>query len=392
MRVINVLYYEHPGGGIGGSKVSLLNLVRGLGADVQPFLAGKFPAEIVCQFPSRCCWLRIASSLWPPPPMSFFGRYGKTARWLGYFVMTGLRLARAIRRHRIDIVHGNNQVNSNAPAILAAILTGRPYVCHLRGTQRPRWETRWLHDHVDQYIAISEDVRHYYAQKGLLNGKAASVVFNGVDVSLLAERAAAVARQRTGTVTRVAMFGRMIEFKGHEYFIRAAAEVIRKHPEIEFVVNGPVPGPADPDWSYYQDLCGTIESLGLGGHIAFAGPYADVAEVMGQTDVAVCCSPYSNFGRVLFEAMACGVPVVAFDCGGTREVAVGEENCLMASNRDHVALAQAIVRAATDRSLRERLIAEGRSTAVRLFDYRTNAQEVLRIYEGLIAPPAHEMD
>jgi L-malate glycosyltransferase len=183
----------------------------------------------------------------------------------------------------------------------------------------------------------------------------------------------------------VAMFGRMDEFKGHEYFLRAAAQVLRENPMIEFVVHGPVPGPGDPEFPYYQRLRGTMELLGLGGGVRFAGAYGNVAETMGQTDVCVACSPYGNFGRILIEAMACGTPLVAFDCGGMCEAAVSGDNCLLARNQDHVALAQAIVRAATDGEIRQRLIAQGRRTAARLFDFRANAQTVLHIYEGLVA-------
>jgi glycosyltransferase involved in cell wall biosynthesis len=384
MRVINVLYYEQLEKGPGGSRVSLLNLIRGLGEHVQTFVVGNFPPDALSELLARSRILP-PSRLWPPPAKSLFGRFGKTARWICYFLCTGLRLAAAIRRLHIDVVHGNNDVNSNAPAILAAMLTRRPYVGHLRGTLRPWWETRWLFNHVDHYIAITDDVKKYYEKQGLLDGKPVSVIFNGVDVDRLAQQAAAAARQKTDAAPRVAMFGRMDEFKGHEYFLRAAAELLRENTKIEFVVNGPVPGPGDSAFPYYRRLCEIMESLGIGRRVRFAGPYTDVAEVMGQTDVCVACSPHSNLGRILIEAMACGVPLVAFDCGGMHEAAAPEQNCLMAPNRDHVALAQAIARAASDGEIRERLIAQGRRTAARLFDFRANAQNILRIYEGLVA-------
>lgn len=383
--MINVLFHEQPSKGFGGSKVSLLNLVNGLVDEVRPFVVGNFPAEILRSFPAGACHLPMPSGLWPAPPNPLFGRYSKTARWLYHFVSTGLRLAAAIRHNRIDIVHANNNVNSNAAAIFAARLTGRPCVCHLRGTQRTHWETKRLFGAVDHYVAIAGSVRDFYAQKGLLDGKPVSVIFNGVNVEQLAQRVTTVACRRTRGAPRVAMFGRPIEFKGHEYFIRAAAEVTRSHPEIEFVVNGPVPTADQTDFPYFQQLSATIKALDMAGRISFAGPYCDVAETMGQADVAVCCSPYRNFERILFEAMACGVPVVAFDSGGVREVAIPDENCLLVPNRDHVLLAREIIRAILDQPLREKLTANGRACAQRLFDFRANAQEVLRIYEGLIA-------
>jgi glycosyltransferase involved in cell wall biosynthesis len=316
------------------------------------------------------------------PPV--LGRLRKTASWWVYTLRLAFRLARAIRRYRIDLVHTNNTIQSNAPGVLAAMLARRPCVQHLRGQMRPRWETRWLFAHVNHYVAISDVVRRYYADRGLLDGRATTIVYNGLDVAAVADRAEQVAHGKTGPPT-VAMFSRMIEFKGLEYFIRAAADVLRQRPDVRFHIHGPIPEPGSPDRPYYDKMSGLVEGLGLGGHLVFAGPYEDVAEVMGNADVAVACSPFDNFGRILFEAMACGLPLVAFDSGGIREVGVHEENLLLVPNRDPSALAAGMLRLLSEPALRERLVQEGRRTARELFDYRSNAGQVLGIYRDLLA-------
>ena len=78
------------------------------------------------------------------------------------------------------------------------------------------------------------------------------------------------------------------------------------------------------------------------------------------------------------------MPVVAFNCGGTDEVAVHEKNALLVPNRDCEALGQAIVRLGRDEGLRGRLVEEGQRTASSLFDYRTNADRVFQLYETLL--------
>jgi len=378
---IRVLYYEQPGLGPGGSRVSLQNMIEGLGSRVQAFIVGNLPREVLRNLPSGSGMFPAPRS-WPPASPSLFGRYGKTARFLYYLGSTAIRLAFHIWRLRIDIIHGNNEVNSNAPAVLAAALTGRPCVSHLRGTLNPRWETRWLYKHVDAFIAICEHVRDFYVEQGLLGEVPATVIYNGVDVRRLGRRARFARLSKTGPF-RVAVFGRLVEFKGHEFFVRAAAEVLRALPEIEFVIHGPIPEDG-PEAAYYQSVRETAQSLGIAGRIHFAGSYEEVITPMAETDVVVCCSPFDNFGRILFEAMACGVPVVAFNCGGTGEVAVHEKNALLVPNRDCEALGQAIVRLARDRELRDRLIEEGQRTASDLFDYRTNADRVFQLYERLL--------
>ena len=379
---IKVLYCEALAPGPGGSRISLCNLIRGLEGSVRAYVVGGFPQEVLDRIPADTVVLPTPAA-WPGQRRFALGRVQKTASWWTYTLGLACWLARVVRKNDIDLVHANNEVSSNAPAVLAAMLARRPCVAHLRGNERPRRETRWLFGHVSHYVAISDVVCRYYADKGVLDGRAVTVVYNGLDVSPLAERAEQVARARTGPPT-VAMFSRMIPFKGHEYFIRAAAEAARSRPDVRFLIHGPIPEPHSPERPYYDKMAALVDELGLADRVRFPGPYEDVAEVMGATDVAVACSPYNNFERILFESMACGLPLVAFDCGGIREVGVSERNVLLVPNKDPAALAGGMLRLLADQPLRDQLAHEGRRTARERFDYRTNAQQVLAIYRDLL--------
>ena len=378
---LRVLYHEYPVVGVGGSRMSLLNLILGLGSRVEAYCTGGLPEVVVARLPRTAVVL-------PNYGLRFFrqrsvgGRIGTTLRWWYYLLATTACLVAAILRHRVDIVHGNNEVTSNAPAILAAAITGRPCVCHLRGDQGPMRETRWLFRHVDHYIAISEHVRDFHVQEGVVSPQAASIIYNGIDVADLIRRSDDARMPQAGA-PRIGMFGRMIEYKGHAYFLEAVSCVAERLPEARFTVHGPLPQPAGPDGAYYESVLRQCREGGLADRVAFAGPYSDVVAVMAQTDVMLCCSPYDNFGRVLFEAMACGVPVVAFDAGGVREVVEHGRNGLLVSNRDAKAMAEAVVQLCESRRLREDLAREGQATAQRHFDSAVNAQRVLGIYESL---------
>lgn len=386
-RPLRVLYYEYPGSGVGGSRVSLKNLLLGLADHVHAFVVADLPDEVAAGLPATSRVIPAPRS-WAAAQDPSLGRWGKTVRWWRYALGAAFDLACLIRRERIEVVHGNNEVTSNAPAVLAAMLTRRPYVSHLRGTEPPMRETRWLFRYVDHYIAISEHVLDFYVQEGVVSRQAASVIYNGIDVADLIQRSDDARVSRPGHL-RVGMFARMIEYKGHAYFLEAARHIADRLPKAHFTVHGPLPHPADPDVSYYESVLRQCREKGLTDQVVFAGPYSDVVAVMGQTDVVLCCSPYDNFGRIFFEVMACGVPVVAFDCGGVREVAVPEENCLLVSNRDTVAMAEAVIRLATNPALRDKLSRGGHKTAASLFDHRINAQRVLSIYRDLLTPHAH---
>jgi glycosyltransferase involved in cell wall biosynthesis len=92
------------------------------------------------------------------------------------------------------------------------------------------------------------------------------------------------------------------------------------------------------------------------GDAAMAGFYNDC-------DVFVFASYREGFGLPPLEAMACGCAVVTTDCGGVRDFARHEENCLMVAPGDVAGIAAAIARLVADRDLRDRLARAGRATA-----------------------------
>jgi glycosyltransferase involved in cell wall biosynthesis len=206
-----------------------------------------------------------------------------------------------------------------------------------------------------------------------------SVVYNSVNL----EKMKAVSRTHLrgqGDDYNIGMLGRIVEYKGHMHFMEVAKETVRRLPNTKFFIHGPTSELEGDDIAYLYGLREKRIVLGLEDRLFFAGSYSDVTEVMADTDVVLCCSPYDNFSRVLFEAMACGVPVVAFDTGGTREVVISEKNALLVPNLDARAMSDAVIRLIHDRGLRERIVFGGRQTVEHLFDTRTNARAILNIY------------
>jgi glycosyltransferase involved in cell wall biosynthesis len=82
-------------------------------------------------------------------------------------------------------------------------------------------------------------------------------------------------------------------------------------------------------------------------------------------DIFVFPSLLEGFGLPPLEAMACGVATAISDCGGVREYAHPEQNCMMFAPGDPDALAHAVQRLIDDAALRAWLVASGRDTAVR---------------------------
>lgn len=113
--------------------------------------------------------------------------------------------------------------------------------------------------------------------------------------------------------------------------------------------------------------------------------YEDMPKVYQEADIFVLPSKKSNtwkeqYGMVLVEAMACGLPVVAYDSGAISEVLGGVGLLVKEGNID--GLAASITRLIENKNLRIKLGKMGRSRAEKEFDSRMTAKKIQKIYEN----------
>jgi GalNAc-alpha-(1->4)-GalNAc-alpha-(1->3)-diNAcBac-PP-undecaprenol alpha-1,4-N-acetyl-D-galactosaminyltransferase len=110
-----------------------------------------------------------------------------------------------------------------------------------------------------------------------------------------------------GDRRRIVTMGRLSPEKRVEMLIRAFGRVVGDFPEWDLEIHG--------DGPLQEHLAGLIESLGLAGRAFLRGFTDDPYTVLGAADLYVSASSVEGFGNSIWEALACGVPVVAMDCG-----------------------------------------------------------------------------
>lgn len=109
--------------------------------------------------------------------------------------------------------------------------------------------------------------------------------------------------------------------------------------------------------------------LGVGDRTRFVGarPHEQVPDIMAAADVFVSTSNLTNMAIPTCEAMVCGLPVVAFDVGNTRDVVLDGETGFAVADGDTAALADAIVRVISDPKLGDHMSTRARETALEKF-------------------------
>ncbi|MGV9250033.1 glycosyltransferase [Streptomyces sp. NPDC003697] len=158
----------------------------------------------------------------------------------------------------------------------------------------------------------------------------------------------------------VASIGRLSHEKGVDLLLDAWAEAAPRQPGWTLRIYGS--GDAEPA------LRRQCAALGLEDSVDFAGPTADVPGALRACSLFVQSSRGEGFPLVLLEAMACGVPCVAFDCApGVREIVTDDEDGLLARPGNTTELARHLVRLMADEELRHAM-GEQALRSVRRFD------------------------
>jgi glycosyltransferase involved in cell wall biosynthesis len=368
----------------GGTERQIVNLMKGLDRS-------RFALSIGCQLRSGKFLdevLALGAPLREYPISSF-----KNVHTLRQVV----RLARDMRRDRIQVVHSHN-FYANVFAIPAARLARTPVVIAsvrdmgIYQTAAQQVLHRAACALADRIIVNADAIRRLLVAHGLAAHRI-TVIPNGLDMTPFGAPARpAMLRAELGVPLHaplVVLVARLNALKGVADFLDAAALVLRRVPIARFVVVGDdwVSQRAElvPDTAYRRSLDSQIKSLGLEGHVVFTGFRRDVPALLSEAAVSVLPSHSEGLSNTLLESMAAGAPVVATDVGGNPEVVLDGVTGLLVPPRAPAALADAIVTILGDRELAERFGRAGRRRVTQDFSLTQMIERTEDVYLDLFA-------
>lgn len=280
-----------------------------------------------------------------------------------------LRLARLLRRERIDIVHTHDD-RPHLYGTLAGRLAGVGRVIHTRHGRSPNLSRRqaalvglaaaW----VDRFVCVSHDSARLAVRQGVPARKI-TTIWNGIDLARF---------HRTGPRPDgpAVIVARLSPEKDHATLLRAAALAMRADPSFRLEVAGDGPCRAE--------LMQLATQLGLEGTVRFLGQVRDIPGLLARASLFVLSSLSEGVSLTLLEAMACGLPIVATRVGGNPEVVVDGITGLLVPAAQPPALAEALLR--IWRGLKEgrQMGQDGRSRVEQHFDVRGMVAAYERMY------------
>jgi glycosyltransferase involved in cell wall biosynthesis len=165
--------------------------------------------------------------------------------------------------------------------------------------------------------------------------------------------------------------GRICVQKNQLQTIEAATHVISEHPSAVFVFLG-----NSQETDYVARLRERTIELGIQDNIRLPGFQRDAAAYFRGSDVLAHTSRKESQGRVLLEAMAARLPVVAYDVGGISESVVADETGFLVPFGDVMGLAQSLGKLVSNAALRQRMGESGYRRVSQCFTAERTAERV----------------
>lgn len=284
-------------------------------------------------------------------------------------------IAGIIRKENIDLVHARSRV----PAWIAFLACRRERVplvttCHgVYGTHPMSRVMGWG----KLVIAISHAVSMHMKERFGVPYQRLRLIHRGVNLDEFTLRGVP-ARSVLGQT--IAIVGRITPIKGHAVLFKAMARVSRMFPQARLIVIG------EASKSRYQDELGMLaERLGIREKIEFLGTRYDVAELLKKADLLVAPAVGEEaFGRVIIEAGACGIPVIASRIGGIVDILEDGVDGILVPAGDVVRLAEAIAEILRNPDRAVRMAEALRSKVETLFSDTRMFQETVGVYREAI--------
>jgi glycosyltransferase involved in cell wall biosynthesis len=180
----------------------------------------------------------------------------------------------------------------------------------------------------------------------------------------------------------VGMVGRLRPWKGQVHFLQMAAQIVRKQPDVRFlIVGGDI---FNADASYPKQLEHLAEELQLTNHVIFTRQVDNVPEALAAMDIFVHPGDPEPFGLVNIEAMAMEKPVIAFAHGALPEIIVNGETGLLIAPYDTDALATAVLSLLDTLPTQQQMGRNGRFRVETHFTIQNTVQQITTLYREIL--------
>ena len=285
-------------------------------------------------------------------PLSFFGEDSKRLPR----DQTAGSIAEATRDLGLDVLHAN----SLSMGVLCGELSSPPFVrvAHIRDIMSLSQNAVRLLNQTDRLLAVSQATRKYHVGQGV-DANRVTVLHNGVDCTQFQPQVYPRTLRRELHILENRLLsltvGQIGLRKGLEVLVEAICDIGWRLPDLDFAIAGQRSSSKPESIEYEQNLYRLLEENQMDARVHWLGYRTDVAHLMNEADMLVHVAHQEPLGRVLLEAAASALPIVATKVGGTEEILKQDESALLVDKGNANQVASAIAKLAGSPALRTRL-------------------------------------
>ena len=245
---------------------------------------------------------------------------------------------------------------------------------------RPKYYLfRFLFSKTDKVVSVGdaavEDFNHFFK----FPKNKAQVIRRGIPLIAPNPKAVAVIKEKYSITTADFVFihiGHFSAEKNHAFLIAVWQQLVLKHTAIKLVLLG--------DGLLRKGILESIKQNNLSDSIIAPGLQTNIADWLSLSKVMLLCSTVEGVPGVVVEASFQGVPTVAVDVGGVKEVLLDGENGLLVPSATVALFAENCQRLILDSNLREQLALTAKTVVKERFDLEGNTNQFVALYQSLI--------
>jgi glycosyltransferase involved in cell wall biosynthesis len=288
------------------------------------------------------------------------------------------------KKNKYDLTHSFFSVPCGFISMLLKWEYKLPYIVSLRGSDVPYYSERFttLYKVITPTIRLIWNQSHFVVANSLglrelalksKPNKDVGCIYNGIDIEQFYPRP----ELKDPTELRLICGTRVTPRKGIRLLIQAVDILLKRYPNVRLSIVG-----EGDEKKSLQDL---TQGLGINSAVTFLGfvPREKAAEIYGRANIYVSPSFNEGMANFMLECMALGMPILATDVGGTRELLTENENGFIIKTGEYNDIVDKIEKFLLDKSLVEKLGNQSRLRAEKM-SWEKVSDEYIDLYEKTV--------